>query len=202
MKRIVAYATLALGLALPFVPVLAGNCAIPVQQDSTCSTAISSAAIPPPSCGANQTQTSAPTWNGSSWVGLACQSAPPPSMASLWPPAGSVIWFWQGSIYERMSIQSNGQILMMKKPPFAPSWQLMYVVGSTGGGTSFDLTGAFNQGWGNPYWSYASISNNSLVIIPNAGYGTTWPNENYSWASHGDTVLCNPGISWCMAGIN
>jgi hypothetical protein len=39
---------------------------------------------PPPTCADGDTETAAPTWNGSSWVGLGC-ATPPPSL----PPGGT-----------------------------------------------------------------------------------------------------------------
>lgn len=56
----------------------AGNCNVPGQQDSTCTGVISYAYTQAPTCPPSQTQTSAPTWNGSSWVGLGCRVNNPP----------------------------------------------------------------------------------------------------------------------------
>jgi hypothetical protein len=61
----------------------AGNCNVPGRQDSTCTGVISYAYTQAPTCPPSQTQTSAPTWNGSSWVGLGCRvnNPPPPPLA-------------------------------------------------------------------------------------------------------------------------
>lgn len=47
-------------------------------QDSTCTPAIVAAPQPQPTCPAGYTQTQAPYWGGSAWMGLSCSPPPPP----------------------------------------------------------------------------------------------------------------------------
>lgn len=50
----------------------AANCNVRGQQDVTCLTSIAKTAVPAPTCASGYTQTTAPTWNGTSWTGLGC----------------------------------------------------------------------------------------------------------------------------------
>jgi hypothetical protein len=186
MERIIAYAALALGLALPFVPVLAGNCAIPGQQDSTCITAISSAAIPPPSCGANQTQTSAPTWNGSSWVGLACQVVPPPP-----PPVKTV----------HLALYCTGLSGGLMYPVYDftdPSNAIMYgVVFLEAWGAGCDGTPTQCQNLAS-FWSYAQTTNTGWMYFgkPPVGDGPIWFEFAQAGQNKGSWNLWFPLIPW------
>lgn len=191
MKKIIAYATLVLGLALPFVPVLAGNCAIPGQQDSTCSTAIFSAAIPAPTCGANQTQTTAPVWNGSSWVGLACQAMPPPAPAYGWPTPGSYIFNY---LFERIVIKANGDITLQAGSPWI-AWHDIGYIGNTSHAAQFDITALYNSGWGSNYWSNVLVSTSGFTAIfrNTDGSLTYW---SYPWDGG---LTCT--VSWCFNGL-
>jgi hypothetical protein len=64
---------------------------------------------PKPTCGAGQTQTSAPTWNGSAWVGLGC-SSPQNTTTCSWP-GGTVPWGSGCSAYVGPTTANPGQTL-------------------------------------------------------------------------------------------
>lgn len=89
---------------------------------------------PPPTCGPGYVQTAAPTWNGSSWVGLGCSPySPPPEdpqavcMANLpsgWtisgpyqgrtgaPPAGETLLDYSGSGDQGITDKCGNPVLM------------------------------------------------------------------------------------------
>lgn len=81
------------------LPTFAANCEVPGMQDSTCPQPIRQAAATP-TCPPGQTQTSAPTWNGSSWVGLGCRANNNPTPPVNNPPPAPVV---SGSAYAYMA---------------------------------------------------------------------------------------------------
>ena len=70
---------------------------------------------PPPTCPAGQTQTAAPTWNGSAWVGLGCsaspsKNSPPPTQytGDFCQIDTSVIFDGATTISQLMAVQPDG----------------------------------------------------------------------------------------------
>jgi hypothetical protein len=141
----------------------------PGYQDSSCVTPLVHAAAAAPTCPTGETQTTAPHWAGSAWVGLACAIPAAPTC-----PAGetqTAAPTWNGSAWVGLGCQ-----IPVAQPVAAPTV-----------GLYFRVSGAAAPG--NLVGSCDSAGDVALGYLANANGTVSYVDESVIYSESG-TLMC------------
>lgn len=136
------------------IPSMAAECGHSGMEDSTCLRPIHQASISAPSCPSGQVQTTSPTWNGSSWVGLTCNPPPAPTCGSGQTQVSAPTWngsSWVGLSCQAVtppapvpvlgSVTPNQQIFMFQEVGGDIGAEVVYVMADGSGRNAYLLYG-------------------------------------------------------------